>query len=63
MQVTADSETLETLSVTDFDSFTAGEGYHERLKKSFSLKTIFAKYIHDDFFISFRHVTKLSSCH
>lgn len=63
MQVTADSETLETLSVTDFDSFTAGEGYHERLKKSFSLKTIFAKYIHDDFFISCRHVTKLPSSH
>lgn len=30
MQATADSETLETLSVTDFDSLTAGEGNQEK---------------------------------
>lgn len=43
MQETADSEALETFSVTELDSYAAGEGYRERLKKSFSLKAIFAK--------------------
>lgn len=33
MQVTVDSVTFETLSVTDFYSVTAGEGYQEEQEK------------------------------